>query len=427
MSTENQLLQQPVSIPRPEPPPPAPQPFYRRVQDLIRAVNCRLPGFPRRMGWRIAGLLLCAALLVPVWRAVSAHGKAPAARAPALQASSVAVARVTRHDLCNEVTIPAEFHPYLQVELHAKVSGYVEQINVDIGDRVKAGQLLAKLEVPELKDELDRAIAAEQKAEADYKDAHLVYTRLVAVNREHPNLVAQQELDTAEAKDRTTAATIAGAKAEVERYQTLVSYTRITAPFDGVVTKRYADPGSLIQAGTASDTQSMPLVRLSDNYHLRLDFDVSVAYVKDIHLGDSVEVRVESLGGKVFSGIISRSSEKVEDVTRTMTTEIEVPNPKLELVPGMYAKVNLRVQRRPKALAVPTEAVAADKKATTVFVVNSGQQIEERTVTLGLETPTSYEVLSGLKEGDLVLISDRSKVKPGQKVEAKLIGLLAQQ
>jgi RND family efflux transporter MFP subunit len=372
-------------------------------------------------------VILFVGLSIPVWRAVTAHAKAQAVPAPALQASSVAVARVTRQDLYNEVTIPAEFRPYLQVELHAKVSGYVEQISVDIGDRVKAGQLLAKLEVPELKNELDRAVAAEQKAEADYTAVHLVYTRLLAVNREHPNLVAQQELDTAEAKDRTTTAVIAGAKAEVERYQTLVGYTRITAPFNGVITHRYADPGSLIQAGTTSDTQSLPLVRLSDNYHLRLDFDVSVAYVKDICMGDPVEVRVESLGGKVISGIISRSTQKVEDATRTMTTEIEVPNPRLELVPGMYATVVLKVQRRPRALAVPTEAVAADKKATTVYVVNSGQQIEERTVTLGLETPTSYEVIAGLKEGDLVLISDRSKVKPGQKVEAKLIGPLAQQ
>jgi RND family efflux transporter MFP subunit len=247
----------------------------------------------------------------------------------------------------------------------------------------------------------------------------------VAVNREHPNLVAQQELDTAEAKDGTTTAAIAGAKAEVGRYKTLMNYTRITAPFDGVVTKRYADPGALIQAGTASDTQSLPLVRLSDNYHLRLDFDVSVAYVKDIRMGDAVEVRVESLGGKVFTGIISRSTEKVEDATRTMTTEIDVPNPKLELVPGMYATVALKVQRRPQALAIPTEAIASDKKAT-VYVVNANQQIEERTVVAGLETATSYEVISGLNEGDLVLISDRSKVKPGQKVEAKLIGPMAQ-
>ena len=141
-----------------------------------------------------------------------------------------------------------------------------------------------------------------------------------------------------------------------------MAYTQITAPFDGVITKRYADPGALIQAGTASDTQSMPLVRVSDNYRLRLDFPVSVAYVKDIHVGDPVEVRVESLGGKTFTGIITRTTRKVDEDTRTMITEIEVPNPKLELVPGMYATVVLKVERRPQALAIPTEAVPAGQE-----------------------------------------------------------------
>jgi RND family efflux transporter MFP subunit len=332
---------------------------------------------------------------------------------------------VNCEDLCNEVTIPAEFRPYAEVALHAKVSGYVQQMCVDIGDQVKTGQLLARLEVPELKDELDRAQAALKRAEADYQDAHQVYTRLLAVDKQRPNLVAQQELDTAAAKDHTTEAAIAAAKAEVEKNQTLLDYTRITAPFDGVITHRYADPGALIQAGTASQTQAMPLVRISDNYHLRLDFPVSVAYVKDIHPGDSVEIRVESLGGKSFTGTISRFTHRINEETRTMTTEVEVPNPDLELMPGMYAKVVLKVQKRPGALAIPTEAVSSDQK-TTVYVIDSQQQIEERPVTLGLETPTRYEVKTGLHKGDLVMIGNRSEVRPGEKVEAKVISSLAQ-
>ena len=370
--------------------------------------------------------MFLAAASIPVWRAVSVHAQPQVATGSAAHPLTVAVARVTREDLYNEVTIPAEFRPYLKVELHAKVSGYVDQINVDIGDQVKAGQLLARLEVPELRDELARAKAAEQRAGADYKDAHLVYTRLLAVDKAHPNLVAQQELDAAEAKDNTTEAAIAGAKAEAQRQQTLLAYTHITAPFDGVITHRYADPGSLIQAGTASDTQSMPLVCLSDNYRLRLDFPVSVAYVKDIQLGDRVEVRVQSLKGKPFTGTISRSTQKVDEDTRTMIMEIEVPNPKLDLVPGMYATVVLQVDRRPQVLAIRTEAISTDKK-TLVYVVNREQEIEDRPVTLGLETPGKYEVVDGLKEGDLVMIGSRSQVKPGQKVEAKLIDSPAQQ
>jgi len=379
---------------------------------------------PVRINWPLAMVLVPALAALPVYWAV--HRLQKADPLPAPQSQTVAVVRVSREDLFNEVPISAEFRPYLEVELHAKVSGYVDQIYVDIGDRVKAGQLLAKLEVPELRAELARAKAAEKRAEADYREAHVVYTRLLSVQKENTNWVAQQELDAAEAKDAATEAAIASAKAEREKDQTLLDYTQITAPFDGVITYRYADPGSLIQAGTSSDTQAKPLVRLSDNHRLRLDFAVSVAHVKDIRLGDPVEVRVGSLNDELYRGTISRLTQKVESSTRTMITEVEVPNPKLELIPGMYATVNFKFAQRPKALAVPVEALAGDKKST-VYLVNSNQEIEERAITHGLETATKYEVLSGLKEGDLVMIGGRSQVKPGQKVETKLIDSLAQQ
>lgn len=330
------------------------------------------------------------------------------------------VAKVTREDLFKEVTIAAEFRPFQEVSLHAKVSGYVRKMTVDFGDKVKAGELLATLEVPELDAELASAQAAKQKAEADYNNAHLIYSRLQSVNQDHPNLVAQQELDTAQANELTATAAIAAAKANFEKYQTLVSYTQITAPFDGVVTHRYADPGTLIQAGTASDSQALPLVRVSDNYRLRLDFPVSVNYVKDIKVGDSVIVRVDSLNGKTFAGSISRFSNWVDDTTRTMITEIEVPNPNLELMPGMYANVVLKIEKHLQALAIPTEAVASEK-ARTILVVNHDHQIEERAIKLGLETPDKYEILSGLQEGELVVLGNRAGLQPGEKVEPKIL------
>jgi RND family efflux transporter MFP subunit len=368
--------------------------------------------------------ILAAAFVIGLgmlWAAHHARSQAPV-NADLTGAPTATVAKVTREDLYKEVTIAAEFRPYVEVALHAKVSGYVRKMNVDFGDQVKAGQLMATLEVPELQAELDNAQATGQKAQADYTNAHLIYTRLQSVNKDHPNLVAQQDLDTAEANELTTAAAIAAAKANIEKYQTMVSYTQITAPFDGVVTHRYADPGTLIQAGTSSDTQALPLVRVSDNYRLRLDFPVTVDYVKDVQLGDSVEVRVDSLNGKTFTGTISRFTHEVDDNTRTMITEIEVPNPNLELMPGMYATVVLKVEKHLQALAVPTEAVAGEK-TPTVYVVNQVNQIEERSVKLGLETADKYEILSGLHEGDLVVIGNRSGFQAGQKVEPKLIQL----
>ena len=365
----------------------------------------------------VTGVLLVAVGLVWSVRRVRAEdGRTPSSSV----LPTVAVAKVDREDLNREVTIPAEFRPYEEVELHAKVSGYVSEMKVDFGDRVKAGQLMATLEVPELLDDLHSAMAAVQKAEADHTDAHLIHTRLISVNQQQPNLVAQQDLDTAEAKDAATAAAIVAVKADVEKYRTLISYTQITAPFDGVVTWRYADPGTLIQAGTASNSQAMPLVRVSDNYRLRLDFPVSVEYVKDIHLGDKVDVRVESLGGRSFTGTVSRFTQKVTDNTRTMITEMEVLNPNLEIIPGTYATVALNMENRPHSLAIPIQT-SASGGATRVLIVNAKHEIEERSVTLGLETPFKYEVVSGLREGDLVMMGNPAQLKPGQKVETKTI------
>jgi RND family efflux transporter MFP subunit len=375
----------------------------------------------RRWGVAIlGGVIMVGILAVRPWQ-----GRARAVAADATGAPVVAVARVEREDLFREITFPAEFRPYAEVELHAKVSGYVREMKVDIGDRVKAGQLLAVLEVPELREELDHAVAAHQRAQAEYRDAHLAYTRLVAVNQDHPNLIAQQDLDTAEAHDATAQGTVAATKADVDKDRTLVAYTRITAPFAGVITKRFADPGSLIQAGTASNTQTMPLVRVSDNTLLRLDFPVSVDYVRGIRIDAPVSVRVDSLGGRTFKGKIARFSDKVDDSTRTMVVEMEVPNPSLELVPGMYATVMLRVDNRPHALAIPIEAVPPG--GGSVLVVNGSRKVEERAVTLGLETPGRYEVLAGLKEGDLVMIGNPAQLSAGQKVEPRLTAPLARQ
>lgn len=368
---------------------------------------------------RTLGVLTAAITIVGlIWVTHRSHAQTPVTTdSTSAPASTV---KVTREDLFKEVTVSAEFRPYQEVELHSKVSGYLQKIAVDFGDQVTNGQLLATLEVPELQDELVNAQAIEQKADSDYTNAHLIYSRLMSVNKDHPNLVAQQDLDTASANDQTTSAAIAAAKASAGKFKTMISYTRITAPFDGVVTRRYADPGALIQAGTASDTQALPLVRVSDNYRLRLDFPVTVDFVKDIKIGAVVEGRVGSLGGKAFSGKISRFTHDIDDNTRTMMTEIEVPNPNLELVPGMYASVVLRVEQHPKALAVPIEAVSGEKNPT-VLVINQNNQIEERAVQLGLETPDKFEVISGLNEGDSIVVGSRTQFQIGEKVEPKFL------
>jgi RND family efflux transporter MFP subunit len=347
--------------------------------------------------------------------------------------ATVAVARIERSDLTRELTVQAEFRPMQEVDLHAKVAGFLEKILVDVGDRVEAGQLIAELEIPELNADLEHARAGVSRsdaqvksAEAGYQDAHLTYTRLMEVDKQQPNLLAAQDLDAARSKDLVAAAVLAAAQEqvkasrfEVEKCGSLVKYCLITAPFAGVVTKRFADPGALIQAGTSSSTQTTPLVRLSDLHRLRLVFPVSVSYVSGIRENDPVRIEIDSLS-RTFTGTISRFTHKVDTATRTMDVEVEVTNPDLKIIPGVYASVTLTLEKRNKTLVLPVQAISRTR-GNSILVVTAANAVEERTVKLGLATPDKIEVLEGVKEGELVLIGSRSQLRPGQKVTPKIV------
>jgi RND family efflux transporter MFP subunit len=378
-----------------------------------------------KVDWKMGIGLVAVLSFIPVWRATVGHAKPTVVSEGPIPA---AVIKIGREDLARELVCEAELRPYQEIDLHAKVAGYLQRIDVDIGDKVEAGQLLAIIEVPELADDIERARAELKRrneevarAQATFDQDHLVYTRLSSVDKSQPGLVAQQELDAALEKDRTGASALAAAQAEVDvaraelnKLQTMLKYSRITAPFAGIVTKRYADPGALIQAGTSSSTQTLPLVRLSQNDRLRLSFPVSVSYIPWVKAGDPVRIRVDSLD-KPIEARISRLARKVETATRTMIVEADLTNADYNLVPGMYASVLLRLEHRPNALAVPIEAVSREQ-ACSVLVVDKENRVEDRPVTLGFETPEKIEVLAGLTENDLVVIGHRSQFKPGQFV-----------
>jgi len=347
---------------------------------------------------------------------------------------TVPVIKVVREDLARSENFDAEFRPYQVIDLHAAVAGFVESIEVDIGDRVKKGALLATLQIPELAEDMERAAATElrdekivDQAAARYQDAHVAWVRLNTINHNKPHLVAQQDLDTAQAKDSAAEAGLAAAKedvhvaqAELNKLKAILNDCKITAPFSGVITKRYADVGALVQGGVSPSGAAMPLVRLSQNDRLRLDFPVSVSFVHDIKLGDPVEIRIAATG-QTIHGKITRFTHDVEMATRTMETEVDVTNADLSLTPGIYAEASLELQRHRNVLAIPTDALS-DLKSPIAFVVNDKNQIEERPLTLGLVTPDKFEVTAGLKENDLVMIGNRAQVKPGQKVATKLMG-----
>jgi RND family efflux transporter MFP subunit len=399
-----------------------------RTPERANRLWASIAGWLSRARWHAGGVCLLGLVSLFAWRATTSRANI-SSTTPAADCPRVAVAVVGREDLNQELACQAELRPYQEIDLHAKVAGYLQDIRVDIGDRVEAGQVIANIEVPELKDDLQRAAAAQKRdeqevarAEAAYEDAHLSYTRLCAVNKSQPNLVALQDLDNARTREGGAGSALAAAKAQVEvsradcnKLQTMLKYCQITAPFAGIISQRYADPGALIQAGTSSSTQTLPVVRLSQADRLRLEIPVSVTYVSQVKLGEPVEVRVESCG-KTITGKLARSSGAVDPATRTMRVEVDVPNPELQLIPGMYASAVLRLAHREKALALPVEAVSRDG-ACTVLLVNQENRIEQRTIALGLETPTKVEVLAGLNEADRVVIGNRSLFRPGQQVQ----------
>lgn len=317
-------------------------------------------------------------------------------------AKTVAVARVTREDLARSVNLTAELKPFQDIDMHAKVSGYVKDISVDIGDQVKTGDVIATLDIAEQQADLD-------KAEATYREAKLDYERIQGVIRKRPGLLAQDEVDKAKA-------TYEVAKANREHAQAFTDYSKITAPFDGIVTKRFADKGQLIQAGTSSNTK--PVVHLSDNTRLRLVFPVPESIVPQIKVGLPVEVSVQATNDKVSSKV-ARVSGMIDNATRTMEVEVDLDNADLHLTPGMYAMVQIDLNKQVGVLAVPVQAVAGKEKPT-VWVVNNQHKIEERPVTLGIETPGKVEVTSGVKEGELVIFGNRT-IAVGAEVNPKLM------
>lgn len=365
----------------------------------------------------------------------------------------VAVARVTRAPISQTLVLSGEFKPFQDVDVHAKVAGYIRSIYVDVGDKVKAGQTLAVLEVPELNAQITAGNAGVRRAQDNIRRAqnevvrdksshqamHLAYDRLNKASEERPGLIAQQELDDALAKDQEAEAQVevaqagyseaqsglAIAQADLKRLQALSDYTRIVAPFDGVVTKRYADTGALVQAGTASNTQAMPVVAIAEYKKLRLVLPVPEDAVPAVHLGSLVDVNVMALH-RHFVGKVARFADDLDLQTRTMHTEVDVENPRGELVDGMYAEVNLVLQQHSAALTVPVQALDRSEGKTTVYAVGPDHKLKLCQVRLGLETPTSAEVLAGLKANDLVVVSRRSQLRSGEVVQPKPADLAVQ-
>jgi RND family efflux transporter MFP subunit len=399
---------------------------------------------PCRSGARFVPALLFAAVFLSGCGFGSTAPSESLANAP-----TAAVVKVQRENLSSQLGISSEFEPYQEVDVYAKVSGYIQKLDVNWGSHVKQGQSLAVLEIPELQQQLQQDEASVKKSEQDlarakeelnrsesaYTVTHLTYARLADVQKSRPELVAQEEIDIAQGKDLEANAGVSAAKdslagseqeliatkAALGKDRAMYAYSRITAPFEGVVTAIDAYTGALLPAGTSSNKGDSALCHLSQNNLLRLVIPVPERAVSDVHIGEDITVHVSTIN-KTLDGKISLFSDQIDPGTRTMHTEVTVPNPEYEIVPGMYATVQIPLKTVQNALTVPVQAVeTSDETHGSVLVVGGDNRIEKRDVTLGLENAADVEILSGLSDNDRVVFGEQSQFKPGELVNAKVV------
>ncbi len=308
-----------------------------------------------------------------------------------------------RGQIARSIALPTfRILAYQEATLYAKVSGYLKTLTVDKGDAVREGQLLAEIEVPEL-------LADEAQYLAETRVAHTNYQRLAGAQAKAPDLVVPQTVDDLRGQWEV-------AQAKLQRTQTLLQYARITAPFSGRITARFVDPGAFIPAATSgTPAQSAALVTLMDFSRLRVQVFVPESEVPFIKNGLPVQMTVEELRGKTFRGSVTRFAHALDEATKTMLTEIELPNPTGELRPGMYASVQLEVERKADALLVPAPALLTEKAGTSVFTVVDGKA-KKTPVQVGFNDGADVEITGGINPAQAVILIGKQTLNDGQPV-----------
>src|SRR6059036_2820624 len=316
---------------------------------------------------------------------------------------SVQVVQPKHGSITRNVTLPGEIKAYQQATLYAKVAGYLKTITVDKGDRVKEGDLIADIEVPEMLADLARYKAEVEVAELDYK-------RLSESQKKLPDLVVPQTVDNAKGK-------LDVAKASLERTETLLGFAKITAPFSGVITKRMVDPGAFIPAATSgSAAQNAAIVTLTDFNKVRVQVAVPELESALITTGQPVKLIVDGLPGRSFEGKVTRFSYTLDEASKTMLAEIELPNPKLELRPGMYAIVKIGIERKEDALLVPVDALVVERAGAFVFTVMDSKA-KKIPVKTGFNDGFNVEIVSGVRPDQPVILVGKRPFSDGQTVK----------
>lgn len=324
------------------------------------------------------------------------------AKKPELPPAAVKLVQPQKGDITRTITLPGVVAANQQVALYAKVGGYLKSITVDKGDRVKQGELIAEVEVPEL-------LADQAKYKAEVMVAELDYKRIMEAQKKAPDLVVLQSVDAARGKYEVT-------KANLERAETLLGYCKITAPFSGVITRRTVDPGAFIPAATSSSSaQTMSLVTLSDFSVVRVQVAIPESESSLVRNGIPAAITAEGLPGVTIPGKVTRYTHSLDETTRTMLVEIDLPNGDGKLLPGMYASVKLGIETRTNVLLIPTAALMVEKSGSSVFMV-SDSKAKKAPVKTGFNDGTMVEITEGLKPEEQVILLGKQTLNPGQTV-----------
>ena len=295
------------------------------------------------------------------------------------------------------ITLPATLAPWQQVDLRARVNGYVKSVSVDKGDAVAEGQTLMEIEVPELEADMIRH-------RAEVKAAQVEVSRLHEARKKSPDLILPQSVDDAEAK-------LAIAQAGLDRADTLLRFAQIRAPFAGTVTARWVDPGAFAAAG------GEPLLHLVDASTIRMQVPVVELESALVAVGQPAEAKVEALGGAVTKGKVSRVAYALDSGTRTMLVEVDLPNEDNRLRPGMFATARLAVEKHDNARLIPVAGLVKEKANSYVFKLVNGKAVKTA-VKPGFNDGVDVEIPE-LKADDVILLPGTTPPKDGEAVVTK--------
>ena len=344
-------------------------------------------------------LLLCACSLAAAF-GLSACDRSGGQTPPeaATPFTEVRTVRLSDGPITRSIVLPAQVIPFQEATLYAKVSGYLKTISVDKGDKVAAGAVLARIEIPEL-------VAARARQQAELKAASSDYDRLQKALARTPDLVVPDTVDQARGRFEV-------ARAGLAESETLLGYATIAAPFTGVVTQRYVDPGALIQAGNASSK----IVSLMDFSTVRLQVAVPEIEAAHVVVGQPVKVTTDNLAGRHFEGTVSRFAYALDATNRTMLAEAILQNRDLALRPGMLVTVSFGIEHKEHAPLMPVEALITERNNTFAFILGEGNKAVKRPIKTGFNDGQNVEVLEGLKSEEPILLAGKAKLSDGQSV-----------